>query len=74
VFTPRQQEELMQNRFVNVIGHVGKNIPADLNVKRILNRLCKTAVQNLGPDKTNNEIVRVGKALEVLSPILNMQI
>ena len=28
-------------------------------------------MQNLGPNKTNNGIVRVGKALGALSPILN---
>ena len=52
---------------MNVNSHVGKNIPADLYHEHLL---CKTAVQNLGPNKTSDGIVRV-QTLRTLSLILN---
>lgn len=36
-----------------------------------LNRLCKTAIQELGANKHDSSIIHVGKALGTLSPVLS---
>lgn len=68
--TKRQSSELLWNRFINVHGMQGKNIPCDLHMEH-LNRLCKDAVYGLQANKTPTAIVRVGKALGPLSNFLD---
>ena len=65
----RQSFQLIWSRFVNVHGIPGKNIPADLFMEH-LNRLCKTAVENLGANKTEKAIQRVGKVIGVLEKVI----
>lgn len=68
--TPRQAEQLLWNRFVNIHGLPGRNIPCDLHQEH-LNRVCKRAIYDLGVNKTAFAITRVGKALGTISPLLN---
>ena len=67
--TPRQSAELLWNRFINMHGIRGRNIPCDLHLEH-LNRVCKNAISDLGVNKTETAIARVGKALGTLSPAL----
>ena len=60
--TPRQSAELLWNRFINMHGIRGRNIPCDLHLEH-LNRVCKNAISDLGVNKTETAIARFGKAL-----------
>ena len=66
---PRLSAELTWSRFVNVHGHPGKNIPADLHMEH-LNRLVKEAIKNLGANKTEKTISRIGRAIGTIAPVL----
>ena len=55
---------------MNVHGLPGRNIPADLHQEH-LNRVCKDAMHGLGANQTEKAMVRVGKALGTLSPVLD---
>lgn len=61
--------ELIWNRFVNVHGLPGRNIPADLHMEH-LNRVCKEAIAGLGVNKTKKAIIRVGNSLGMICPVL----
>ena len=65
----RVANQMIWSRFVNIKGVPGGNIPADLHNEH-LNRLCKEAVKALGSNKNEKGIIRAGKALGTLSPIL----
>ena len=65
----RISNQMIWSRFVNTKGVLGGNIPADL-FNEHLNRLCKEAVRSLRSNKTKEGIIRVGKALGTISPIL----
>ena len=67
--TPRQSAELLWNRFINIQGIQGRNIPCDLHPEH-LNRICKNAISDLGVNKTEKAIIRVGNVLGTLSPVL----
>lgn len=67
--TERESAELKWNRFINVHGVKGKNIPCDLHMEH-LNRVCKNAVYGLQANKTPDAIVRIGKSLGPLMDIL----
>ena len=66
---PRQSAQLAWNRFINVHGIQGNNIPCDLHQEH-LNRVCKTSIAGLGVNKTQAAVVCVGKALGTLFPVL----
>ena len=55
---------------MNVHGLPGMNIPADL-LQEHLNHVCKDAVFGPGANKTEKSIGRAGKALGILSTVLN---
>ena len=67
--SPRQAENLIWSHFVNTQGVRGKNIPLDLHLEH-LNRICKTAIGHLGPNKTDDAIVRCGKVLGPMCKVL----
>jgi L1 cell adhesion molecule like protein len=69
LFTQRQAHQLIWSRCVNTHGIEGKNIPSDLYNEH-LNRLCKVAVANLGPNKTAKAIQRIAKCVGNLSDLL----
>ena len=56
--------------YKNIHGLPGMNIPADL-FQEHLNRVCKDAVFGPGANKTENAIGQAGKALGILSTVLN---
>ena len=66
---PRLAEQLKWSRFINTQGCPGKNIPLDLHQEH-LNRICKTSIQCLGANKTEEAIVRCSRALGPLSELL----
>ena len=66
---PINAQKLIWNRFINVHGISGKNIPGDLCLEH-LNRLCKQAVNNRGSNQSKEVIMFVGKVLGVLKPVL----
>ena len=65
----RVANQMVWSRFINIRGVPGGNIPANLHNEH-LNRLCKEAVKALGSNKNEKGIIRAGKALTTLSPIL----
>lgn len=69
LLSPREAEELMWSRFINIHGCIGRNIPNDLHMEH-LNRICKTAIRGLGSNKTPDCIQRIGNALGTIVPVL----
>ena len=69
VLSPRLSEELLWSRFINVHGIHGHNIPIDLHMEH-LNRLVKESIRDLGANKTQRSLERVGRALGTVSPVL----
>ena len=67
--TPRQAAELQWNRFINVHGILGRNIPCDLHIEH-LNRTCKDAVRGLHANKTPPAVTRIGKSIGAFNTIL----
>ena len=67
--SPRLSAQLLWNCCVNLHGRTGKNIPADLHMEH-LNRLVKEVIKNLGPNKTEKAISRVGRAIGTIAPVL----
>ena len=65
----RCSHELLYGRFINVHGRQGKNIPADLHMEH-LNRIAKDAIRGLGANKSEKAIVRVGRTLGTVAPVL----
>ena len=55
---------------MNTHSAPGRNIPADLHQEH-LNRLCKESVRGLRANKTEKAIIRVGKILGTLAPLLD---
>ncbi len=68
--TPRLSQELLWNRFINTHSVRGCNILCDLYLEH-LNRLCKDSVRNLQANKTEKAIVRVGKTLGTIAPVVD---
>ena len=67
--TPTQAAELQWNRFINVHGILGRNIPCDLHIEH-LNRTCKDAVRGLHANKTPPAITCIGKSIGAFNTIL----
>ena len=68
-FSPRLAQELLTTRFINVHGRHHKNIPADLHMEH-LNKIAKDAIEGLGANKKEKAIVRVGRAIGTVAPVL----
>ena len=58
----RMAQQVIWSCFVNIRCVPGGNIPADLHNEH-LNKICKDAVRALGSNKTEEGVIRVGKAL-----------
>ena len=67
--SPRLREQLIWSRFINVHGQPGKNIPMNLHMEH-LTAIAKGAINNLGAGKTEKAVVRLGKAIGTISPVL----
>ena len=66
---PRHAQQLLWSRFINTQGIHGKNIPMDLHQEH-LNRVCKTSIEALSPNKREEGIVRCSKALGTMQLML----
>ena len=66
--SPRQAQQLLYSRFVNVHGQQGRNIAADLHMEH-LNRACRDAIRGLGANKPEKSITRIGKAIGPLMKV-----
>ena len=69
VLSPQQTEQLLYNRFINMNGVPGRNILSDLYMEH-LNRQLKNSIGALGSRKTENSIIRCGKAIGTIAPVL----
>ncbi len=69
VLSPQQKEPLLYNRFINTTGTVGRNISDDLHMEH-LNRELKECIALLRSNKHEHAIIRVGKAMGTISPVL----
>ena len=67
---PHRMAQVIWSRFVNIRGVPDGNIPADLHNEH-LNKISKEAVRALGSNKTEESVIRVGKALGTIIPILS---
>ena len=65
---PNLAEQLKWSRFVNMHDLKGHNISCDLHMEH-MNRQIQTVVGGLGANKTPKAIIRVGKAIGVLSSV-----
>ena len=70
LLSPREKQQLLYSRFINMHGLPGKNISCDLYMEH-LNRLLKDAIRALGANKTPNAIDRLGKWIAPLGDILD---
>lgn len=70
VLSPEQITDLLYGRFINTRGIPGSNISADLYMEH-LNRELKGCIGNLGSNKTEESIVRLGKAIGMIEPIMH---
>lgn len=67
--SPRLSAQLVWSWFVNVHGQPGKNIPVDLHMEH-LNKLAKCGIRFNGSNVTQNAVLRIGRAIGTLYPIL----
>ncbi len=67
---PRQAQELIWNRCVNTHNAPGRNIPRDLHQEH-LNRIVKDVIRRLNMNKTDNMILKLGKFIRMISPLLD---
>ena len=66
---PRLSQELICTRFVSTHSLPGGNIPEDLHQEH-LNSVVKDFIRGLGANKTEDAIMRIGKALGTLFPVI----
>ncbi len=69
LITPQQAERIIYSRFINVAGLPGKNISSDLHMEH-LNKILKNGIGALASNKTEESIVRLGKAIGTVAPVL----
>lgn len=67
--SPRLSHQLLWSRCVNTRGLPGHNIPCDLFMEH-LNRLCKEAIAGLRANQHERAVIRVGKAIGTLYPVV----
>ena len=65
---PNLAQQVKWSRFVNVAGLPGHNISCDLMMEHI-NRFVKISIEGLGCNKSEKAIIKVGKAVGVLSRV-----
>lgn len=70
ILPPQLAEQLKWSRFINTHGTRGTNISMDLHIEH-LNRLCKTAINGLGANKSQKAIIRVGKTVGVMDDLMD---
>ena len=68
ILSPRQSQQLLWSRSVNIHGQQGRNVACDLHMEH-LNHVCKEAIKGVGANKTSKTIQRVGKVVGVLADV-----
>lgn len=63
--SPQLAHQVLWDRFVNVRGGAGKNIPCDLYNEHIVN-LIKTIITNMGPNLTEKSLQRAARSVSTL--------
>jgi uncharacterized C2H2 Zn-finger protein len=71
ILTPRQAHSLTWNRTVNNHGGKGRNISMDLRLEH-LNNFTKGLLKHLGPNLTNNAVLRCSHATNNVEKILDV--
>ena len=66
LLSPQQKEQLLYNRFINMSGLPRRNILCDLHIDHEV----KNGIATLGAGKTEKAIIRLGRALGTISPVL----
>ncbi len=66
----RQAQELIWNRCISTHNAPGRNIPCDLHQEH-LNRIVKDGIRRLNTNKTDNMILKLGKTVGMISPLLD---
>ena len=67
--SPRHAQQLLWSRCINVHGRMGRNVPGDLEMEH-LNRTLKECIKGLGPNKREDAITRVSRAMGAIGPLL----
>ena len=66
--SPSLAHQVVWNRFVNVRGGAGKNIPCDLHNEHV-NKQLKYIIQNMGPNFTEKALQRAARSVSTLQTI-----
>lgn len=66
--SPNLAHQVMWNRFVNVRGGLGRNIPCDLHNEHV-NKLLKHIIVNMGPNLTEKALQRAARSVTALDAI-----
>ena len=66
--SPNLAHQVMWNRFVNVRGGLGRNIPCDLHNEHV-NKLLKHIIVNMGPNLTEHALQRAARCVTALDGI-----
>lgn len=66
--SPNLSHQIMWNRFVNVKGGLGKNIPCDLYNEHV-NKLLKQRIANMGPNLTERALQRAARSVTAFDGI-----
>ena len=62
LYTPRQREQVVWNRFISLSGGKGKNLDGDY-VMELLNKYAKSRVRLVGPNHSSELVMRIGKTM-----------
>ena len=71
LLTPQQAQQLLYSRFVNTSGKPGRNISADLHMEH-LNGDAKSCIAALQSNKSEEAIIRIGKAITMKKDVLQV--
>ena len=62
LYTPRQQHQVIWNRFINLSGGSGKNLDGDYVIE-LMNKYAKSRVKLIGPNHSPETVMRIGKTM-----------
>ena len=68
VLSPNLAHQVKWNRFVNIKGGIGRNIPCDL-FNEHMNRLIKSIIMNMGSNLTDDSLQRAARSVSTLNSI-----
>ena len=68
VLPPNVAHQIMWNRFLNIRGGIGRNIPCDL-FNEHMNKLIKNIIKNMGPNLTEYSLQKAARSVSPLHSI-----